>query len=230
MSVLPLLFGLLLLLLVLYLGGWLSRADARNLASWLRRSGGVLALLAAAFFLATRNIGAAIFLASLAYPLLRRGSSGPRPVPGQTSASTTAYLEMSLDHASGRVSGRILKGRFAGRRLEELQPEEQVQLAAELAAADPQGARLFEAYLDRVSPGWRSNSQAGGSQAHSTSRTMSVEEAYLMLDLKPGATRDEVLAAHRNLMKRNHPDQGGSTYIASKLNEAKTILLQTIKA
>jgi hypothetical protein len=59
---------------------------------------------------------------------------------------------------------------------------------------------------------------------------MGVDEAYGYLGLKPGATRDEIHAAHRDLMKRNHPDQGGSTYIAAKLNEAKDVLLKQVQA
>ncbi len=55
---------------------------------------------------------------------------------------------------------------------------------------------------------------------------MSIEEAYRVLELKSGATRKDVLASYRNLITRNHPDQGGSTYIAAKVNEAKEVLLR----
>ncbi len=58
---------------------------------------------------------------------------------------------------------------------------------------------------------------------------MPVGEAYLILGLSPGAARDDVLAAYRNLMKRLHPDQGGTSYLASRVNEAKDVLLKHIK-
>ena len=65
----------------------------------------------------------------------------------------------------------------------------------------------------------------GTRPARATKSRMTREEAYRVLGLSPGATRDEIVAEYRRLMKRVHPDQGGTTYLAAQLNEAKDCLL-----
>jgi hypothetical protein len=54
---------------------------------------------------------------------------------------------------------------------------------------------------------------------------MSRAEALKVLGLEPGATTDEIRAAHRRLILQNHPDKGGSSYLAAKINQAKDVLL-----
>ena len=51
------------------------------------------------------------------------------------------------------------------------------------------------------------------------------KEAYQILGLNEGATKKEILESYQNLMKKNHPDLGGSDWITKKLNEARDILL-----
>lgn len=55
-------------------------------------------------------------------------------------------------------------------------------------------------------------------------RRMTREEALRVLGLKEGASREEIAAAHRQLIKRLHPDQGGSGFLLQQVNEAKKVL------
>jgi DnaJ-domain-containing protein 1 len=103
-------------------------------------------------------------------------------------------------------------------------------LLDELRGTDQQGEALMEAYLDWRVPNWREAEdtepkQESRARSRKPSGHMSVDEAYAVLGLEPGASDEEVSRAHRQMMKKFHPDQGGSTYLASRINEAKDIVL-----
>jgi DnaJ-domain-containing protein 1 len=104
------------------------------------------------------------------------------------------------------------------------------QLIAMMPGLDRGSAALLESYLDRRFPAWRQHAQrdaAGRQRRAATSTEMTEQEAYQILGLQPGAGRDEIGRAHRALMKKLHPDQGGTTYLAARVNEAKDTLLRT---
>ncbi|ABE40285.1 DnaJ domain-containing protein [Rhodopseudomonas pseudopalustris] len=154
------------------------------------------------------------------------GSAGRRS-SGQSSRVRSSYLEMTLDHESGAISGRLLAGPQAGRSLDEFDLPE---LAAMMTGFDAESCALLESYLDRRFPAWRQHAQgdpAGGQGRQTSSGKMTTEEAYQILGLQPGAGPDEIGRAHRTLMKKLHPDQGGSTYLAARVNAAKDTLLRT---
>jgi hypothetical protein len=146
---------------------------------------------------------------------------------GQSSRVRSPFLDMSLDHDSGQMSGRIVAGPYAGRSLDQF---DLPQLTAIMRDFDAESVSLLESYLDRRFPAWRQDAQgdtAGRQRGPAPSGKMTEEEAYQILGLQPGAGRDEIGRAHRALMKKLHPDQGGSTYLAARVNEAKDILLRT---
>jgi DnaJ domain len=156
------------------------------------------------------------------------GLFGGKRSSGQSSRVRSAFLDMSLDHDSGELSGTILAGEHAGRSLGEF---DLTQLLAMMPAFDAESVALLESYLDRRFPAWRQNAQgngAGGQRRTAAGGKMTAEEAYQILGLQPGASRDDITRAHRGLMKKLHPDQGGSTYLAARVNEAKDTLLRTL--
>jgi DnaJ-domain-containing protein 1 len=86
------------------------------------------------------------------------------------------------------------------------------------------------AYLDRRAPSWRDDVQADATTREPgsswSSGKMTDEEAYQILGVHPGASSADIGHAHRTLMKKLHPDQGGSTYLAARVNQAKDVLLR----
>ena len=143
---------------------------------------------------------------------------------------------MTLDHDTGTMTGTVLRGQFAGLRIEEMGVGDLLALLRECRAADEESARLLEAYLDRIHPDWReefaggrtgaAGGSAGGGEAKRASGDMTVDEAYAILGLSHGATPDQIKQAHHRLMVKLHPDHGGSDYLATQINRARDVLLR----
>ena len=172
-------------------------------------------------------------LAMGGYALWRRMRASQPASSGTFSTVRSMWFEMTLDHDSGDMNGRVLRDPFDGRMLDDLDENELRDLAARVAAdGDPESERLLEAYLDRRMPGWRDGSdgdEAAGLGGAPGAGAMGEQEAYEVLGLAPGATEAEIREAHRRLMKRAHPDAGGSAELAARLNEAKDVLLRLHK-
>jgi len=83
-----------------------------------------------------------------------------------------------------------------------------------------------ESYLDRFEPNWRKRQHETEDEPRAAAAgRMTPEEALAVLGLKPGASAGEIKEAHRRLMMKLHPDQGGSTALATQVNLAKDVLL-----
>ena len=216
-------------------------ANPAVLARSIKIGGGVVALAVAAFTGLRGELAVAIPLGIFGAgllgwtPLTSSGfgnigglfGGGATRSSGQTSRVRSQFLDMWLDHDSGQLAGQIIAGPQAGRQLDEF---DLAGLVAMIPAFDAESVALLESYLDRRFPAWRQNAQgntAGGQSRAAPSGKMTAEEAYQILGLQPGAGRDEISRAHKTLMKKLHPDQGGSTYLAARVNEAKDTLLRT---
>lgn len=158
------------------------------------------------------------------------GSQRSRASTGNRSRVTSDILEMTLDHDSGDMSGKVLKGAFSDRDLGDLGEGEFIELLQYCREHDSDSARLLETYLDRrFGDSWREDDRAepsGSEQATGGARSgpLTRDEALEILGLEPGASREEIVQAHRQMMQKMHPDRGGSTYLASLINEAKDVL------
>jgi hypothetical protein len=237
------------LFLILFAIRWFARKSPQDKQRAMRRlplylGGGLLILLAARGHLnwLFAAIGAAVaflprLLPVLQYiPVVKRvyqryqtgRTAGAGAQAGQTSQVESRYVRMNLNHVSGEIDGVVLAGGLKGKRLSELSLAQAIELLRECRAQDEESARLVQAFLDRVhGEAWQA--QAGAETARdagpSSASAMSRGEAYEILGLESGASDQEIIAAHRRLMQKFHPDRGGSDYLAARINQAKDVLL-----
>jgi DnaJ domain len=234
---LPFLIGGILILLVLIVAGnAFINADPKKLGQFFRwfllSLAAVGATAVVVLLIASERLGPALALVGFLAPVLLRGKrlwrrwqSTSGPASGSVSEIETDFLRMQLDHDTGTMRGTVRRGGFAGRRLDELTEVELIALWRECRIADEASARLMESYLDRFDPNWRQAGGTSGAGPRATSDAMTREEALAILGLDAGADAAAIKKAHRDLMMKLHPDQGGSTYLAAKINRAKEVLL-----
>jgi len=246
-----LLSGLAALVVALLIARGFTTANPAAIARQMRFLGGVLIMAIAAVLALRGRIDFALLLGFAGWGMLMgRGvlpwgtggwGGGSGAGANQGSRVATDHLEMELDHASGAIRGTILKGRFAGQDIETLSPAELVLVWQDYSFADPSSAQILEAYLDRRHPTWRDdlerqaeggdgedenrNDKRGQRSSAPSSGSMTRAEALEILGLQDGASDDAIRSSHRELMKKLHPDRGGSNYLASKINQAKALLV-----
>lgn len=227
------LLGIVVLALLIWGLHGFKQANPQALARGVKAAGGVGAL-AGALLLTVRGqvgLGLPLGMAGLAllgwWPGMSAGfGSRWNKSPGQVSRVRTAFVEMELSHDTGGMQGRILAGPYEGTTLDALNVPTLVRLLGEI---DEESRALLTAYLDRRDAGWRENADDGATAGRGGTPgggPMTQEEAYQVLGLQPGASADDISRAHRSLMKKLHPDQGGSTYLAARVNQAKDVLLR----
>jgi hypothetical protein len=227
-----LLLGVAVLVVVLWGLRYLSKANPKQVATGMKTAGGVGALAGAALLTFRGQFGLAVPLGMAGLALLGLWPGMPagfgqrwNKSPGQVSRVRTAFIEMELEHDTGAMRGQILAGPHDGRSLDALDVPTLVRLLGEI---DEESRALLAAYLDRRDAGWREHADAGAAAGNGPAAggPMTEEEAYQILGLQPGASAEEIGRTHRSLMKKLHPDQGGSTYLAARVNQAKDVLLR----
>lgn len=224
---------------------WLLNAEPRDILRAIKWVLVVLAVGTALFVLFRGRLEWLIYIAPFALPFLLRGShifrrirnaakAARGPSPGQTTGVRTRWLAMRLDHDTGAMDGAVLMGPFAGRMLSDLTPDELAALARELDG-DAESRQVFDAWLDRMGPdmeGGASGDASGGEQTSHGGQgsdrgepAMTPARAREILGVEEGASDKEIRDAHRRLMLANHPDRGGSSWVAAQINLAKDVLL-----
>jgi hypothetical protein len=226
--------GAFVLAALFVLGRAFVTTDVRTVVRFIRYFVGIFLILVGAVLVLAERWGLGLPAIAAGISAIAVGRIGPIDLggsyrsAGQTSRVSARWLEMTLDHDTGAMNGTVREGALAGKNLDDLDEEGLKALYGELQG-DRESRDLFEAYLDRRIPGWREDGEADDDarpRRPPDTGAMTDEEAYKVLGLAPGASDAEIRDAHRRLMMRVHPDQGGSTFLAAKINEAKDRLLR----
>lgn len=236
----PILIGLIALLLTIVALNAYTKTSPALLAVIFKRGGGFLALALGALLLVRGRLdlgmallGFGVWLMGLSGGALR-GFRKAGAGAGGVSRVRSAMIEMELDHSTGAIRGVVLAGQHEGVHLDSLARPALLELYGVCRRDDPDGARLLEAYLDRRFSGWRSASDTHansggfrpGEGGARRAGAITEDEAYEILGLKRGAPAADIARAHRDLMKKLHPDLGGTTDLAARVNEAKDVLMR----
>jgi len=234
-----LLLGFIVLWLALYAIKAFAHADPVRLARFVKRAGGGLVLLLGLVLAMRGHVEmavlaglVAIWLFGISLPKAARTFRFTAQRPSGVSRLRSAMIEMEFDRRTGIMQGTVLAGTEEGKSLDQMTWPQCEALYHLCVGNDPDGARLLQPYLDRRFAGWRSarqdESDPGFGDAGAAERVgaMSEDEAYEVLGLPRGASRTDVVRSHRSLMKKLHPDHGGSTNLAARVNEAKDVLMR----
>ena len=208
---------------------WLMAIPAKQRVAVLSTAGPVLVIMAGSLLTLLRRGAIGIPLIIIGVSWWRRNRS-KRPIisaEGKKSTVRSANLEMELDHDTGEMDGTILTGRLKGVHLSSLSIEELVSLYLNFRS-DTDSISLLESFLDRYYPDWRDRVDSDDSRNRNDTSgfdNMTRQEAYQILGLDPNASQEEIHQAWRRLIKGVHPDNGGSAFLAGKINAARDILL-----
>jgi hypothetical protein len=138
---------------------------------------------------------------------------------------------MTLNHDSGTIDGRILAGERKGQLLSNFALHELLEYYVEIEM-DDESIKLFQTFLDNAHPDWRDQrdeNSARGEDQSPLSRELSQDQAYELLGLDAGCSEEDIRKAYHRLIKRVHPDSGGSAALMAQVTQARDKLLSTHK-
>ena len=229
-----LLYGLATLILIWWVLKFFAGTDPKKMARVAKTLGGIAALGAAGLLMLRGRMDMAMVLGGVGAWLLGWSATGPGGIRfpwggGRPSTAESPMLALELTPEGVAIAGRVKGGTFAGRDLAGLRAAEMTVLMRELLAQDPEGARLLQAYLHGGAPGGGEDAERHGDAGQGGAArpgAMTQQEANEILGLQPGASEEAIREAHRGLMKRIHPDAGGTSGLAARVNQAKDVLLK----
>jgi hypothetical protein len=232
--------GLALLIGALLISQWYVNAPPSTLVKSFKWLAIILAVLIIIFFLIIGPKLWALWALPVLLPWIIRARAAARlaknwsTVSGNSKKSQTSseqmsevktkFLRMYLDHKTGEMNGEVIQGAFLGQTLRSLSLEKLLELLTEING-DNQSVQVLTAYLDRYHTDEWQNQWNGPVNSGNIDSSMTREEAYEILGLENGANEYDIKAAHHKLMNKNHPDHGGSNFLAAKINQAKDLLL-----
>lgn len=137
----------------------------------------------------------------------------------------TRILKMTLDHDSNRLYGEVISGPFAGQQLDAMPLAQLQDLLDYCHREEKDSAKLLITYLNhRFGNNWQQQQQTPPPH----NGPLDERAAYAILGLQKGASKQDIVDAHRRMMAKMHPDRGGSDYLAAQINEAKELLMKRV--
>lgn len=159
------------------------------------------------------------------FPLLQhylRTNTQSAPSADNCSEVRTSVLNMTLNHDTNQLSGEVISGPLSGNNLDQLELS-QLESLLKYCQPDKDSVKLLLTYLNhRFGNDWQHNNQSVSDEE------LNEKSALEILGLSPGASKQEIIQAHRRIMQKVHPDRGGSDYLAAQINAAKDLLISKL--
>jgi hypothetical protein len=139
---------------------------------------------------------------------------------GGNASFKTEHLDVTITVRTGQLSGTVIKGPCAGKTIGELTEDDLQELENYYRERDSKAYYLIR--FARKGQTFRSQQAPPPPSFDNPGR----EEALQILGLTGNPSRDDIIAAHRRLINKLHPDRGGSDFLAARVNQARDILLK----